>query len=100
MTAADPRVGAWLQAQALVVRAQELRAQRDHHTAPRTAPEPLLVSSSMLQRKLRIGFAKAARLLEEMEDAGIVGPAEGARPRDVLFKSDELATALAKAGAE
>ena len=41
MTAADPRVGAWLQAQALVVRAQELRAQRDHHTAPRTAPEPL-----------------------------------------------------------
>lgn len=37
----DPRVGAWLDAQALVVRAQEIRAQRDRHTAPRAAPEPL-----------------------------------------------------------
>jgi DNA segregation ATPase FtsK/SpoIIIE, S-DNA-T family len=44
-------------------------------------------SSSLLQRRLRVGYARAARLIETMEEQGIVGPADGARPRDVLVSS-------------
>lgn len=48
-------------------------------------------SASLLQRRLRIGYARAARLIEDMENQGIIGPADGARPRDVLISSiDEL----------
>jgi S-DNA-T family DNA segregation ATPase FtsK/SpoIIIE len=48
-------------------------------------------SASLLQRRLRVGYARAARLVEEMEDQGIVGPADGARPRTVLISSvDEV----------
>lgn len=48
-------------------------------------------SASLLQRRLRFGYAKAARLIDEMEDRGIVGPADGARPREVLISSlDEI----------
>ena len=46
-------------------------------------------STSLLQRKLRIGYGKAARIIEEMEEQGIVGPADGARPREVLVSSLE-----------
>jgi S-DNA-T family DNA segregation ATPase FtsK/SpoIIIE len=42
-------------------------------------------SSSLLQRRLRIGYARAARLLDLLEDKGVVGPADGSRPRDVLI---------------
>lgn len=42
-------------------------------------------SASLLQRRLKIGYARAARLLDELEEAGIVGPAEGSKPRDVLI---------------
>jgi len=44
-------------------------------------------SASLLQRRLRVGYARAARLVETMEEQGIIGPADGARPRDVLVSS-------------
>ncbi len=59
--------------------------------ACRVVLESRKASTSLLQRKLRVGYARAARIIEEMEEQGIIGPADGARPREVLIHSlDEL----------
>ena len=48
-------------------------------------------SVSMLQRRFRIGYNRAARLVDMMEERGMVGPADGARPRKVLMTKEEFA---------
>jgi S-DNA-T family DNA segregation ATPase FtsK/SpoIIIE len=50
-------------------------------------------SASLLQRRLRIGYARAGRLIDELEDAGVIGPPEGAKAREVLMDEEQL-TAL------
>ena len=61
------------------------------HDACRVVVESKKASTSLLQRKLRVGYARAARIIEEMEEQGIIGPADGARPREVLIRSlDEI----------
>lgn len=58
-----------------------------YNDALRVVIESRKASTSLLQRRLRIGYARAARIIEEMEEQGVIGAADGARPRDVLISS-------------
>ena len=55
-------------------------------------------SISMLQRRLRIGYARAGRIVDEMSRRGIIAPADGAKPRDVLITRDDFALMFPKGG--
>jgi S-DNA-T family DNA segregation ATPase FtsK/SpoIIIE len=66
--------------------------------AKRTVIEAGKASTSYLQRKLGIGYARAARLMDILEERGVIGPADGAKPRSVVGEgnADELASAPAE----
>ena len=55
--------------------------------AVRVVLENQKASTSLLQRRLRIGYGRASRIIDEMEERGVIGPADGARPREVLVRS-------------
>ncbi len=57
-------------------------------------------SASLLQRRLSVGYARAARIIDQLEAAGVVGPAEGSKPRDVLVQNAEEYLASASQGSE
>lgn len=61
----------------------------EYQDAVRVVVEMRKASTSLLQRRLRIGYSKAARIIEEMEEQGIIGPADGSRPREVLISNME-----------
>ncbi len=62
-----------------------------YNDALRVVIDSRKASTSLLQRRLRIGYARAARIIEEMEEQGVIGAADGSRPRDVLISSmDDL----------
>ena len=58
------------------------------------------VSTSALQRKLKLGFARAARIVDELEEMGVVGPSEGAKPRKVLMSKQQWAERRMRKNAE
>jgi len=74
----DDDLGALTGDDALVLKAAELAVDAGQ------------LSTTALQRRLKLGYAKAARIVDEMEEKGIIGPSEGAKPRKVLMTPQEL----------
>lgn len=60
-----------------------------YEEAQRHVREANKASTSYLQRRLRIGYARAARIMDLLEERGIIGPADGAKPREVLIKQEQ-----------
>jgi len=60
-----------------------------YEEAKRVVIEARKASASLLQRRLRVGYARAARLIDMLEERGVVGPGEGAKPREILIKTEE-----------
>ena len=57
--------------------------------AIRVVVENGMASTSLLQRKLKLGYARAARIVDMMEERGVVGPYEGAKPRKILVSKEQ-----------
>lgn len=66
--------------------------------AKRVVVESGKASASLLQRRLRLGYARAARVLDELEEAGIIGPSDGAKARTILIKKGDLEDTSMKSG--
>ena len=58
--------------------------------AIRVVVENGMASTSLLQRKLKLGYARAARIIDQMEERGVIGPYEGSKPRKVLISKEQL----------
>jgi S-DNA-T family DNA segregation ATPase FtsK/SpoIIIE len=71
---------------------EEMAGERDSlfRQAAEVCIQNQLGSTSLLQRRMSIGYGRAARMIDQLEDAGILGPANGSKPRDVLVGLDEL----------
>jgi S-DNA-T family DNA segregation ATPase FtsK/SpoIIIE len=63
-------------------------------SAKQLVVESRKASASLLQRRLRVGYARAARLLDILEERGVVGPADGAKPREVYFPKEDRDTVV------
>ena len=60
------------------------------HQAAETCIQNQLGSTSLLQRRLKIGYGRAARIIDQLEEAGVLGPPDGSKPRDVLVGLSDL----------
>ena len=67
----------------------DVEADRDElfDEAVNVVLETRQASTSFLQRRMKVGYSRAARLMDELEFAGVVGPAEGAKPREILVET-------------
>jgi alpha-galactosidase/6-phospho-beta-glucosidase family protein len=68
------------------------QAKEDLKEAKQAVIEANKASTSYLQRKLRVGYSRAARLMDILEDKGVIGPADGAKPREILAGKEDQST--------